>query len=85
MPKIELTEEFLRQYAGLPKEIQEKVKKAVRLLAQDPRYPSLQSKPIQGAVGIYEARVDRNYRLTYDEGVYDRLILRIASKRDEAS
>jgi addiction module RelE/StbE family toxin len=84
MPEIELTETFKDCYAKLPKNIQKKTKKALRLLAQDPRYPALQSKPIVGAPGIYEARVDQKYRLTYERLPGDVLRLRVVGKHDEA-
>lgn len=84
MPEIEIPESFLRYYANLPKPIQKKVSKALHLLADNPRHPSLRSKPIEGAPGIYEARVDRQYRLTYERLPGDVLRLRVVGKHDEA-
>jgi len=66
MPKIEASQRFKDAYRDLPSEIQVKVNKALRLLAEDFHHPSLQTKPIQGVPGIYEARVDQNYRITYE-------------------
>ena len=51
-------------------------------LVKDPRHPSLQTKPIQGTSGIYEARVDIDYRLTYERNEDDTLILRVAARHD---
>lgn len=82
MPTTELTQTFLECYARLPKSIQKKVNKAIRLLAEDPRYPSLRSKPIEGAPGIYEARVDWQYRLTYERLPGNVLRLRVVGKHD---
>ena len=84
MPKIKVTRRFLKCFARLPAAIQEKVKKQLVLLADDPRHPSLQTKPIQGAVGIYEARVDIDYRLTYERIEEDTLVLRVVAKHDKA-
>ena len=84
MPKIELTETFKHRYAKLPAAIQKKVKKALRLLADNPRYPSLQTKPVEGAPGIYEARIDQAYRLTYEFLPGNILRLRVVDKHDEA-
>ena len=84
MPKIKFTRHFLRCFARLPDAIQEKVKKQVVLLAENPRHPSLQSKPIQGAPGLYEARVDRDYRMTSERGLDDTLILRVVDRHDDA-
>lgn len=84
MPKIRFTRRFLRSYARLPSAVQEKIKKQIALLAENPRHPSLQTKPIQGAPGIYEARVDVDYRLTYEGDLDDTLVLRVVGKHDEA-
>jgi mRNA interferase RelE/StbE len=84
MPKIKITRRFLKCFARLPAAIQEKVKKQLALLADDPRHPSLQTKPIQGANGIYEARVDINYRLTYERDADDSLVLRVVARHDKA-
>ncbi len=84
MPKIEFTETFLKQFNELPKEVQKKGRKAIRLLAEDPKHPSLRSKPVQGAKGIYEASLDMHYRLTYERLPEDVLLLRIVGLHDEA-
>ena len=83
MPEIELTETFKKHYVDLPGHIQKKVKKALRLLAENPRHPSLRSKPIEGAPGIYEARIDIPYRMTYERLPGDVLHLRVVGKHDE--
>jgi addiction module RelE/StbE family toxin len=84
MPKIKFTRRFLKNFARLPAAIQEKIKKQISLLAENPRHPSLQTKPIQGAPGIYEAHVDSDYRLTYQRHPDDTLVLRVVGKHDEA-
>ena len=84
MPEVELTDRFKSAYAELPDSIKKKVQKAIRLLANDPRHPSLQTKPIQGAKGIYEARADRAYRMTYERMPGDVLRMRVVGKHDEA-
>ena len=84
MPKIKFTKRFLKLFARLPAPIQEKVKKQIRMLADNPRHPSLQTKPIQGTEGIYEARVDQNYRMTYEREAEEPLLLRVVARHDEA-
>ena len=84
MPKIKITRRFLKSFARLPAAVQEKIKKQIALLAENPRHPSLQTKPIQGAPGIYEARVDIEYRMTYERDADDTLVLRVVAKHDEA-
>jgi mRNA interferase RelE/StbE len=83
MPEIELTKRFINAYRQLPAEIREKIDKQLLLLAENPRHPSLRSKPIQGAPGIYEARIDQNYRLTYQRMLGDILLLRVVGRHDE--
>ena len=84
MPKIKFTRRFLKSFARLPAAVQEKIKKQIALLAENPRHPSLQTKPIQGVQGIYEARVDSDYRMTYQRDADDTLVLRVVGKHDEA-
>jgi addiction module RelE/StbE family toxin len=84
MPKIRFTRRFLKSFSRLPAAVQEKIKKQIALLAENPRHPSLHTKPIQGAPGIYEARVDVDYRMTYEREADDTLALRVVGKHDEA-
>ena len=84
MPRIKLSQRFMESYIHLPVDIRKKVDKAILLLQENPRHPSLQSKPIQGAEGIYEARIDLNYRLTYEREPDDTIRLRVVGRHDEA-
>jgi len=62
---IIFSERFLKAYDQLPLEIRKKVKKALSLLDSNPRHPSLQVHPIKGYRGIYEARLDQKYRMSF--------------------
>lgn len=84
MPEIDVTQIFWGDFKKLPKNIQKKVVKAIRLLAADPRHPSLRAKPIQGAKGIFEASPDIHYRMTYERLPDDRLLLRRVGIHDDA-
>jgi mRNA interferase RelE/StbE len=84
MPQIEYAKRFKKAYKNLPVEIQTKIKKAIRLLAENPRHPSLQTKPIQSFKWIYEARVDINYRMTYERLSNDVLFVRFVALHDDA-
>jgi mRNA interferase RelE/StbE len=84
MSEIEITEYFQRMFAELPPNIQKKAKKAIRLLGEDHRHPSLRAKPVEGAHGIFAARVDQNYRMTYERLPGDVLRLRVIAKHNEA-
>lgn len=84
MPKIILTDRFVAFYKKLPEGIRKKVKQQIQLLAENPRHPSLQTKPIQGTNGIYEARIDIHYRMTYERLPDDTLLLRVVAQHDDA-
>lgn len=80
---IKAYESFRRHYKRLPKKIQSKVEEKLKLLINDFRHPSLQGKKIKGASGIWEMRVDINYRLTFEiEG--DTIFLRVVDNHDAA-
>jgi mRNA-degrading endonuclease RelE of RelBE toxin-antitoxin system len=79
---LELTDRFVRAYERLPKHIRTKVQKALRLLEADFRHPGLRAKRMQGTGGIYEARVDQKYRLTYQRRG-DWLIVRNVGPHDD--
>ena len=83
MPKIETSERFEQDFVLLSLDIRKKVSKAMRLLAENPRYPSLRAKPVHGIAGVFEARVDICYRMTYERLPGDALLLRSVGKHDE--
>lgn len=77
-----VTERFKRAYRDLPNELQRMADKALRLLEENPKHPSLRLKKMQGTPGIWEARVDRSCRLTL-EIHSDTMLLRNIGKHDE--
>ena len=83
MPKIITTETFEKLFLKLPHEIQVKTSKAIWLLAENPKHNSLRCKPIKGAPGVYEASIDRQYRLSYERLPGDRLLLRVVGNHDD--
>ena len=84
MPKIKYSKRFIKAYLRLPPEIRAKLKKALDLLKENPRHPSLQTKPIRGVEGYYEAHVDINYRMTYVRLSDDTVELSNVDKHDDA-
>lgn len=62
---VESTQTFIRLYKKLPEELKEKTKKAIELLEANPSHPSLGHKKMTGQKDIFEIRVSRNYRITY--------------------
>ena len=61
------TERFAEAATRLSKEARAKLPKALKLLAEDPRHPSLQTKKIQGLPEreIFEARLDQKIRFSF--------------------
>ena len=62
---IEATHTFIRLYKKLPEEVKERTKKAIELLQSNPAHPSLGHKKMAGQEDIFEIRVSKNYRITY--------------------
>ena len=62
---IETSQTFIRLYKNLPEEIKQRTKKALRFLESNPTHPSLGHKKMAGQEDIFEVRISKNYRLTY--------------------
>lgn len=75
-------ERFRTSYQRLPRAVQRKVDKQLAFLTANPRHPSLQVKPIQGVQGLWEARVDLHYRMTF-EVIGEVIYLRVVGNHDE--
>jgi mRNA-degrading endonuclease RelE of RelBE toxin-antitoxin system len=84
MPKVKYSKRFTKVYLRLPPEIRAKLKKTLDLLGENPRHPSLQTKPIKGAQGFFEAGVDINYRMTYIRLPDDTVEMSNVDKHDDA-
>ncbi len=73
------TGRFEKAFKSLNKAIQRKVLRALLLLDENPRHPSLQIKRVQGTEGIWEARVDLQYRLTFQMMGEDKILRNVDS------
>jgi mRNA interferase RelE/StbE len=73
---------FVEAYADLTSDERERVDKALRLLADDWRYPSLQVKRVLGTEDIWEARASLSLRITF-ELAGDTIILRNVGAHDK--
>jgi mRNA interferase RelE/StbE len=80
--KLTLTGRFRKSVLDLEPEVREKLKKQVGLLAADPRHPSLRVKKIRGTASVFEARVDREFRFTFEYGERHEIILRVVGPHD---
>ena len=81
--RLLVTERFRRRYRSLSQEDQVRVRKALRQMADDLRYPALRVKRIQGTAKIWEARASRSLRVTFEVEGED-IILRNVGQDDAA-
>jgi mRNA-degrading endonuclease RelE of RelBE toxin-antitoxin system len=77
--KLQPTERFAKDYERLPQHLQHRVDKALGLLLENPRHPSLQIKKIKGYENRWEGRVTLHYRFTFalEEDTY--VLLRVGT------
>lgn len=80
--RLTLTERFRKSALELEPDVREKLKKQLDLLAADPRHPSLRVKKIKGTGSVFEARVDRDVRFTFEYGGRHEIILRVVGPHD---
>lgn len=80
--RLTLTERFRKSALELDPETRDKLKEQIALLASDPRHPSLRVKKIKGTGSIFEARVDRGVRFTFEYGGRSEIILRVVGPHD---
>lgn len=72
--KITYTKRFLKNFKRLNAAEKAQLKKKLKLLMQDPLYPSLRTKRIQGTASLFEFSVNMDVRVIWEyEG--DTLIL----------
>jgi len=79
--KLARTDSFVRDFRALPKEIQARTERAILRLAQNPSYPALRVKKMQGVKDIWEASISMSYRLTFHRAG-DTIILRRVGTHD---
>ena len=65
--QVQATDTFIRIYKKLPAEVQDRADKVLSFLELDASHPSLHNKKMAGYEDIYEIRVSKNYRITYQK------------------
>jgi mRNA-degrading endonuclease RelE of RelBE toxin-antitoxin system len=63
--KLLLTHSFIRDYQALPKRLQNAVDQKLELFLNNRAHPSLQTKKMQDPRNIYEGRITKGYRFTF--------------------
>lgn len=80
--RIVFAKRFVEAHRRLNRDVRAKADKALRLLASNPRHPSLHLKRMRSTPDLWEVRVDRGNRMTlHIEG--DCYVLRNIGKHDE--
>lgn len=64
--KLARTDSFKRDYKKLPERVKRQTDKALKFLAANVSHPSLRAKKIKSKEGIWEARVTRGYRFSFE-------------------
>ena len=81
--RIVFTSRFVEAHRRLDSNTRTRADKAIRLLASNPRHPSLHFKRIRSTPDLWEVRVDRDHRITLriEQDCY---VMRNIGKHDEA-
>ena len=71
MYKLKYTKEFEKNLKTLTKQEQKLVAKKLNILTQNPFYPSLRTKKVQGLNNVFEMSVNMDIRILwkYDNGI----------------
>jgi len=79
--RLTRTDSFKRSYKKLPKYVQKKTDRILMFLADDLKHPSIRAKKIQGADDIWEGRIDKFHRFTFQINA-DEILLRSIGSHD---
>lgn len=63
--EIRLTKSFEKDYKNLSHEIQKRLNKQLIFLLENFQHPSLRIKKIEGHFEIWEGRISKDYRFTF--------------------
>jgi len=80
--KIRLKDTFHKDYRKLPATLQHAADAKIRMLADNPRHPSLRVKKMEGHKNTWEASITMKYRITF-EIEEDAFLLRRIGEHDK--
>ena len=80
--KVVFTELFEQVYGKLASAEKRSVRKALALLGDNPKYPSLVVKKMEGKQHIWEARPSKRLRMTF-EMVGETIVMRNVGQHDK--
>ena len=64
--EVLFTEQFEQAYSRLTGQEKQSVLKAIAFLGENPRHPGLHVKKMEGRGNVWEARVSRRLRMTFE-------------------
>lgn len=73
---------FKKDYKKLPPKIQKRADEKIIFLITNPHHPSLKTKKVQGTTEIWEGRITKSIRFTF-QIIRDTYILRRIGKHNE--
>ena len=79
--ELRLTRSFERDYSALPKTVQGQLDRKLVYLLGNPRHPSLQTKKMEGRPNLWEGRISKHWRFTFEISD-NKYILRRAGTHD---
>lgn len=80
--KILFTERFEQAYETLARSEKQSVRKAVALSGDNPRYPGLHLKKMEGRRDMWEVRPSKRLRMTFEMGG-ETILLRNVGEHDK--
>ena len=80
--EILFTEQFEQAYEKLTKAEKWSVRKSLTLLGDNPKYPSLRVKKMEGRKNIWEARPSKRLRMTF-EMIGETIFMRNVGEHDK--
>jgi mRNA-degrading endonuclease RelE of RelBE toxin-antitoxin system len=63
--KLWFTHSFIKDYQALPSQVQKTADQKLKLFLDNPRHPSLNIKKMQDPRNIWEGRITKGYRFTF--------------------
>jgi mRNA-degrading endonuclease YafQ of YafQ-DinJ toxin-antitoxin module len=83
MISIQYSTLFKKKVQGLTPEVKKSLRAKLELLIENPQHPSLRTKKIQGAEGIFEASITMAVRLTFQYMEDGAILLRNIGEHDK--
>jgi mRNA-degrading endonuclease RelE of RelBE toxin-antitoxin system len=80
--EVELPPRFRKILKKKPADQQANILRCIKRLVENPRHPSLQTHPVRGSKGVFEAYVDMGNRVTFQYGDEGQIVMLNNCKHD---